>query len=123
MHVLTLKPTPSAAAPPHALAELQAHVHRDAAGPDRPVKQLMTWFLDRRNLDAAWDRVADADGAATPGTDGVACADVRPRLADWLNRLADDLYNRRWRPAPVRVVEVPKPGKPDAVRRIGILTV
>src|SRR5262245_27407250 len=99
-------PAPS---PQSALVELQAQLYHEARAAARPVRQLMTTLLDRRNLAAALDRVADADGAATPGIDGVTCADVRPQAGPWLARLADDLYHRRYHPQPPRWVDVPKP--------------
>jgi RNA-directed DNA polymerase len=83
----------------------------------------MPWVLDRRNLAAAWERVRGADGADTPGPDGLTCAGLRANAAAWLARLADDLYHGRYRPQPPRWVEVPKPDKPGATRRLGVLNV
>jgi group II intron reverse transcriptase/maturase len=40
-----------------------------------------------------------------------------------LAHLADDLYRQRYRPSAPRWVEIPRPGKPDKMRRIGILTI
>jgi retron-type reverse transcriptase len=112
---LTLRPAPSA------LVFLQGQVYREARGA-RPVPQLMTWVLDRGNLEAAWDRVRSADGAETPGVDGVTAADLRRKGPAWLTRLADDLFRLRYRPAAPRWLDVPKAGKPGQTRRLGILT-
>ena len=61
----------------------------------------MTSLLDRRNLEAAWDRVRGAEGADTPGPDGVTSADVLRHGPQWLTRLIDDLFQRRYRPTPL----------------------
>jgi group II intron reverse transcriptase/maturase len=115
--------TSGASSPQAALADLQAQIFGETREVPRPILQLMTWLLDRRNLEAAWDRVRNAEGANTPGVDGVTCNEVRGRAVPWLTRLADDLYHRRYRPAAPRWVEVPKPGHPAATRRLGILTI
>src|SRR5262245_60094769 len=92
------RPAP-AASPQSALVDLQAQIHRETRDAERPVRRVMTWLLDRRNLAAAFDRARQADGAATPGIDGVTCTDVAPQATAWLARLADDLFHRRYRPA------------------------
>jgi RNA-directed DNA polymerase len=106
-----------------ALVALQAQIYRETRGSARPIKHLTTWLLDRRNLEAAWDRVQDSDGAATPGSDGVTCDHVRSQAGAWLARLADDLFQRRYHPMQPRWIDVPKPNKPGQTRRLGILTV
>jgi group II intron reverse transcriptase/maturase len=88
----------------------------------RPVKHLMAALLERHNLEAALERVRGSEGAGTPGVDGVTCAEVRGQPG-WVARLADDLYRGRYRHAPPRWVEIPKPGRPGQVRRLAILTV
>lgn len=117
-NVLAL-PAPST----NTLAELQTAIHREVRSSGRPVRQLSAWLLDRRNLHAAWERVAEAEGASTPGPDGIVCNQIRGELDAWIARLADDLFHRRYRPQPPRIVEVPKANKPGAVRRLGILNV
>src|SRR5437016_2329647 len=81
-----------------ALINLQAQIYAETRDAERPVRQLMTWLLDRRNLEGAWDRVRSADGANTPGPDGVTCDEVRGQTTAWLARLADELYHCRYRP-------------------------
>lgn len=107
--------------PQRALVRLQAQLYREVKGSGTPVKQVMTWLLDRRNLEAALDRVQDAPGADTPGPDGVTFSDIRHRPESWLSRLSEDLYHGRFRPSPPRWIEVPKPNRPGAFRKLGIL--
>ena len=83
----------------------------------------MTWVLDRRNLAAAWDRVAAADGADTPGPDGLTCSQVQSRVGPWLADLAETLFNEAYHPGAPRWVAIPKPDKPGQTREIGILNV
>lgn len=109
--------------PQAALVDLQAQIYRETLEAKRPIAQLMTWLLDRRNLEAAWDRVRHADGANTPGADGVTCTEVRSQIVPWLNRLGDDLLHRRYRPLAPRWVEIPKTNNPTVTRRLGILTI
>src|SRR5213593_2638772 len=109
---MSVLPMPVAAVMPSPQAELldlQSALSREARSCGGPVAPLMTWLLDLRNLRAAWDRVCSADGADTPGSDGVTCHEVRGQVAGWLARLADDLYHGRYRTAAVRWAEVPKP--------------
>ena len=94
------------------LVALQAQVFQATRTTPRPVPGLMTWVIDRRNLSAAWDRVASADGADTPGIDGVTCGQLKARVGGWLAELADALFHRRYTPAGVRWVDIPKPGRP-----------
>lgn len=109
--------------PQLALIDLQAQIYRETREANRPIPQLMTWFLDRRNLEAAWDRVRHADGANTPGVDGITCNEIRGQAIAWLAKLADDLFHRRYQPLVPRWVEVPKPNNPQATRRLGILII
>jgi RNA-directed DNA polymerase len=102
------------------LAVVQAQVYRQAQGP-RPFAGLMAWVLDRRNLEAAWSRVRDADGADTPGLDGVTASVLRREGSAWLTVLAESLLQRRYVPSIPRWIEIPKPNKPGQTRRLGIL--
>jgi len=105
------------------LAGWQAQLYRETRAPARPLRELMPRLLERCNLEAAWERVSGAEGADTPGPDGMTCGDIRPRAASWLASLADDLFQGRYEPRPPRWVEIPKPGKPGQVRRLGILSI
>ena len=103
------------------LTAIQRTVFHATRGHPRPLPGLMTWVLDRRNLAAAWDRVASADGADTPGPDGITVGQLRHRVGPWLAELAESLFQRTYRPGSPRWVDIPKPDKPGQFRRIGIL--
>jgi group II intron reverse transcriptase/maturase len=107
---------------PAALANLQTQLFRETQAAGLPAQQLLTWLLDRRNLEAAWERVRSTDGANTPGVDGMTCADIQ-RAHPWLTQLAGDLYQGRYQPAPPRWLDVPKHTGSSATRRLGILTI
>lgn len=103
-----------------ALTVLQAQLYQEGRE-RRPIARLFPWLLDRRNLEAAWLRVRDAEGAGTPGPDGVTADEAAGQLATWLARIADDLLHHRYRFLAPRWVEIPKPNKPGQFRRLGIL--
>lgn len=105
----------------HQALELQAEIDRIAAERAAPLEGLLRFLLDGRNLAAAWERVAQARGARTPGVDGVVCRDVEDRVDDWLGELAAELYSGRYRPDPIRPFEVS--GSHGRQRTLGILTV
>ena len=117
----------SVPAPQRALEELQAELYAEVRAKGRPVGQLVTALLDRRNLYAAWRFVRSADGADTPGPDGLTCKDLEQSAdsGDALHRLFEqisrDILDGRYCPQPPRWVEVPKPN--GGTRRLGILTV
>ncbi len=104
------------------LTELQKQLYTQMREQPRPVPQLMSWLLDRRNLDAAWDRISATDGANTPGVDGETCDGILNHLDCWLNQIADDLLHDRYRPLPPRMADIPKTSG-RGTRRIGILRI
>ncbi len=70
----------------------------------------------------AWIDVATNRGA--PGVDGVPIADiVNGSVEGFLDGLASELRAGIYRPAPLRRVHIPKPGKPGQTRPLGIPTV
>jgi RNA-directed DNA polymerase len=73
----------------------------------------------------AWVEVAKNQGA--PGVDGVSIASIRDGGADgvrvFLDELAQRLTDKSYRPAPLRRVHIPKPGKAGETRPLGIPTV
>ena len=63
----------------------------------------------------AWDSVRTNRGA--PGVDGVTVADVEESgMGELLGHLAEQLRERTYRPAPLRRVMIPKPGRPGQFR-------
>lgn len=104
------------------LMAFQAEIHAEARRLARPVPQLMTRLLERRNLQGAWDRVRATNGSNTPGIDGDTCDALESQLERWLDRLADDLLHGRYQPQPPRRVDIPK-NSGTGIRRIGILTI
>jgi RNA-directed DNA polymerase len=121
MNVLSFpRKVPSPVSP---LVQWQAELFRETRTAARPLRELMPRLLERRNLEAAWERVRSADGADTPGPDGVTCSALGARATAWLGTLAEDLFQRSYRPQPPRWFDVPKPGQPERTRRLGVLNV
>lgn len=105
------------------LIEFQRQLHVAMRAEEKPITQIMTWLLDRRNLQSAWDRVKRGEGANTPGLDGVTCQDISSQLGGWLAKLSDEIYNGKYAPQPPRWIEVPKNNDPNSFRKLGILTI
>ncbi|MGM0553010.1 MAG: group II intron reverse transcriptase/maturase [Pseudomonadota bacterium] len=80
---------------------------------------LMSAVLERSNLQRAYDRVVRNKGA--PGVDGLTVADFKGYLKVHWSEIRAQLEAGRYRPAPVRKVEIPKPG--GGRRILGIPTV
>lgn len=81
--------------------------------------KLIEEILDKSNVRRAFERVLSNQGA--PGIDGMALEELRDHLnANWTN-LKQSIYERSYRPSPVRRVEIPKPQ--GGVRKLGIPTV
>jgi len=74
----------------------------------------------RENMLAAYHRVVGNKGA--PGVDGMTVDALKPVLCERWQGIRDGLLNDTYRPAPVRKVEIPKPGG-KGVRMLGIPTV
>jgi group II intron reverse transcriptase/maturase len=91
------------------VAELQRTLYRSAkASPDRRFHALYDKVHRRDVLWRAWVIVARNRGAA--GVDGVTIAMIEDTgVTGFLDDLAVELAEGRWRPRPVRRVEIPKP--------------
>ncbi|MCS7167133.1 MAG: reverse transcriptase domain-containing protein [Gemmatales bacterium] len=113
--------------PLDALEDLQAELYNEVRVQGRPVAQLLTALLDRRNLYAAWRFVRSNEGADTPGVDGMTCKALEQSsgradaITHLLQQLSQDILGQRYQPQPPRWIEVPKPS--GGTRRLGILTV
>jgi RNA-directed DNA polymerase len=82
-------------------------------------ERLLEQILTVENLNRAVKRV-EANGGA-PGIDGMTVAELRPYLKAQGPELKESLQSGRYRPQPVRRVEIPKPG--GGMRGLGIPTV
>jgi RNA-directed DNA polymerase len=96
--------------------------HADAAARearDRKGDRIIEAAVERENMLAAWRRVKANKGA--PGVDDMTVEALWPWLqANW-SRVKTQLLEGRYRPSPVRRVEIPKPGK-KGMRQLGIPT-
>jgi RNA-directed DNA polymerase len=81
--------------------------------------RLLEAILDRENMMAAYHRVVANAGAA--GVDGMTVGELGAFLREHWPRIKEDLLAGRYRPQPVRRVEIPKPG--GGRRTLGIPTV
>lgn len=97
-------------------------LHADAAGRDThdpKGQQLIEAAVERENMLAAWRRVRANKGA--PGVDDMTVDALWPWLqANW-PRIKAQLLKGTYQPAPVRKVEIPKPGG-KGKRQLGIPT-
>jgi RNA-directed DNA polymerase len=80
---------------------------------------LIEAMLSREKLERALRRVEANRGA--PGVDGMRTEELRPYLRAHWGRLTQELLEGRYRPQPVKRVEIPKPE--GGVRELGIPTV
>lgn len=80
---------------------------------------LMSAVLARGNMLRAYDRVRRNKGA--PGVDGMTVDALKPYLQRHWPQIKQLLLDGRYRPQPVRKVEIPKPG--GGVRMLGIPSV
>ena len=80
---------------------------------------LIGQVYDRRNLQRAWERVKKNKGAG--GVDGVTIARFEENLDRYLDVLHQQLKDGRYRPRPVKRVEIDKPGTTKK-RPLGIPT-
>lgn len=94
----------------------------DAARPEAEARleaRLLEAILERENMMAAYRRVVANRGAA--GVDGVSVDDLEGLLMEHWPRIKEDLPAGRYRPQPVRGVDIPKPG--GGTRTLAIPTV
>jgi RNA-directed DNA polymerase len=82
--------------------------------------RLMAAIVSRENMMTAYQRVMANKGA--PGIDRMTVEQLKPYLVEHWLRIKEELLAGRYQPAPVRGVEIPKPGG-KGVRVLGIPTV
>lgn len=83
------------------------------------VTGLMERIVSRDNMMAAYSRVVSNKGA--PGVDDMPVTALKGYLQEEWPRIKEELLSGRYRPQPVRKVEIPKPG--GGSRMLGIPTV
>ena len=81
--------------------------------------RLMEEIVSRANMMAAYHRVMANKGAA--GIDRMTVEQLQPHLKEHWPRIREELLEGRYRPQPVRGVEITKPG--GGMRQLGIPTV
>ena len=82
---------------------------------------LMEKVCLRANLNKAYKRVKSNKGS--PGVDGMTVQELGAWIRDHKEQLVESLLDGSYQPHPVRKVEIPKPGKGNEVRMLGIPTV
>ena len=93
-------------------AETQKAEERDGA-------DLLEKVLDRDNLNKAYKRVKANKGAS--GVDGMTVEEALPWLKENGSELLEKIRNGKYKPSPVRRVEIPKDN--GGTRQLGIPTV
>ena len=115
-----------AAWPNHPLDSIRALQHKlyraAKRSPNRRFHALYDRVHRRDVLRRAWLEVRANQGA--PGNDAITIADIEASgVEEFLDDLEADLRARSYRPQPVRRVWIPKPGRPDKLRPLGIANV
>jgi RNA-directed DNA polymerase len=82
-------------------------------------QNLIEIICSNENLDTAYKRVYSNKGA--PGIDGMTVYQLKDWFAQHREQLRQQLMNGRYKPSPVRKVEIPKPN--GGMRQLGIPTV
>src|SRR5690606_12044877 len=91
---------------------------RESTGDETPT--LLEEVLRRENMEAAYKRVVRNKGA--PGVDGLEVEALGEYLRKHWARIREELLSERYRPSPIRRVEIAKPGG-KGTRTLGIPTV
>ena len=83
------------------------------------MSELLEEILSDSNISRALNRVCLNKGAA--GVDGITIEEIRHYMHENWATIKSQIKTRRYRPQPVRAVEIPKPN--GGIRRLGIPTV
>jgi RNA-directed DNA polymerase len=81
--------------------------------------ELLDRILNSENLRRAYSRVVANQGSS--GIDGMSVEELKPHLQHNWKQIEEKLKTGKYKPQPVRRVEIPKPG--GGVRKLGIPTV
>lgn len=83
------------------------------------MSELLEEILSRENMTQAYKRVIAKKGAS--GVDGITTEEVKDYLIENWEEIREQIRNRKYKPQPVRRVEIPKPN--GGVRNLGIPSV
>ena len=83
------------------------------------MSQLLEAILNRDNMALAYKKVIANKGAG--GVDGIGVEEIDAYLKENWSEIREKIRNRKYKPQPVRRVEIPKPN--GGVRNLGIPTV
>jgi len=83
------------------------------------MSQLLEEILSKENMKQAYKRVVANKGAS--GVDGITTDEVKQYLIENWEEIREQIRNRKYKPQPVRRVEIPKPS--GGVRNLGIPSV
>jgi len=89
-----------------------------ATGNPNQNASLIEAVLEKENMLRAYKQVVGNKGA--PGVDGMTTEDLKDYLKKYWPQIKDELLSGRYKPSPVKEVEIPKPG--GGVRKLGIPT-
>jgi retron-type reverse transcriptase len=87
----------------------------------RKVHSLVDKIYSKTNLALAWERVRCNGGSG--GIDGQSIADFAAAADEQLERLHQELKEKRYQPRAVRQQLIPKAGQPGKFRPLGIPTI
>jgi group II intron reverse transcriptase/maturase len=87
----------------------------------KKVHSLIDKVYKRKNLEMAWEKVRANQGSG--GVDGQNLEEFSAQLDQQLDRLQRELQQDIYQPRPVRQVQIPKAGKPNEYRMLGVPTI
>lgn len=95
------------------------HSSTATENPIQNSSSLIEAMLESENMKRAYKQVVANKGS--PGVDGMTTEDLKGYLICYWHQLKDELLSGRYKPSPVKEVEIPKPG--GGIRKLGIPTV
>lgn len=104
-----------------AVLQVEQQISKALSATEDLAANLMEKVCTRANLNKAYKRVKSNKGA--PGVDGMTVQELGNWIRDHKERLVGSLLDGSYQPQPVRKVEIPKPGKGNETRMLGIPTV
>src|SRR5260370_42168120 len=87
----------------------------------KKVHSLIDKVYKRKNMEMAWEKVRANRGSG--GVDGQTLEEFSAQMDQQLDRLHKELQEDVYQPRPVRQVQIPKAGKPNEYRKLGIPTI